>query len=541
MAQSKSSIQGHHQAALQALQRGQLKEAHQHCLEILKSDRMHADAWFICGVIAGRNKQAGKAIQILQNAVGLDPENAEYLAELAKFQLAEGHFAQALASGKDALDQEPHRIPVLNTLGALFSHCGDQERAAVCFKRATQRLENQPGKDASLEPNYIADLYFNLAASLKFTGDLSGAEDALLRSITILPHFFKAHWALSGLKRYTAGNNHLDRLLALRDEVGSPTDQLHLGHALAKEQEDLGQYAESLASLEWAKARAPGAADYSPQEDASLLRAASTAFDRPLKESDHAKRHDSHEPIFIVGMPRTGTTLLEQILGAHSQVFDAGELQNLPLLAKQLTGSTGPDQIDEQVLSQAAGLDMRQLGQAYIDSTRPRTGHTAHFIDKLPLNFLYLGLIRQALPNARLICLRRDPMDTCLSNYRQLFATQFRYYRYNLDLLNCGRYFIEFDRLIKHWKSLLGDALLEVHYEALVQDTQAQVAGLLEFCGLPFEQACLDFHTRNASVATPSATQIRRGVYSTSVGRWRHYGDALVPLRNLLGEAGYYD
>jgi hypothetical protein len=161
-------------------------------------------------------------------------------------------------------------------------------------------------------------------------------------------------------------------------------------------------------------------------------------------------------------------------------------------------------------------------------------------VDKLPLNFLYLGLIRKALPNARLVCLRRDPMDTCLSNYRQLFATNFKHYHYSYDLLDCGRYYLRFDGLMQHWRERMPGAVLEVHYEDLVAEPEQQSRRLLEFCGLNWEEQCLDFYRQGGSVATASASQVRQPIYSDAVDRWRRYGEALNPLYELLSSAGCY-
>ena len=231
---------------------------------------------------------------------------------------------------------------------------------------------------------------------------------------------------------------------------------------------------------------------------------------------------------------------MEQILSSHSQVFAAGELQNFPLQVKRATGSTANALLDLDMLAGATTLDYPALGAGYIDSTRPRTGHTPHFIDKLPLNFLYLGLIKLALPRAKIVCLRRDPMDTCLSNYRQLFAVNFRHYYYNYNLIDCGRYYIEFDRLMRHWREDMPGAVHEVPYEALVENPEQITRELLAYCELPWEEQCLAFHQQKTSVATPSAVQVRQGIYTSSVNRWQRYGEAMQPLYELLKSAGFY-
>src|SRR5262249_3757911 len=174
----------------------------------------------------------------------------------------------------------------------------------------------------------------------------------------------------------------------------------------------------------------------------------------------------------------------------------------------------------------------------YIASTRPRTGRHKHFIDKMPLNFFYAGLIAQALPNARIICLRRSPMDTCLSNFRQLFATSFSYYNYAYDLLDTGRYYIEFDKLISRWRQALpADRFIEVQYETLVAEQETQSRRLIAFCGLDWDDACLDFHHNEMPVATASSIQVRSPMYTTSVGRWKRYGDRVNALRELFDNA----
>lgn len=515
--------------------RGELKACHEHCLAILKLDPGFADAWFLCGVIAAQNGLLDKAVQIFGNAIKIAPDRAEYHAELGKYLLAAGELEKALAAAHTAEALQPATAAVLNTLATLLSHCGEHTSALRHFASAGELVKQ--GR-APQDPRWLAQFYFNWAASLQFAGDFDAARGYLEQAIEHQPHFFRAHFALSNLDKQTPGRNHIDRLEALRAHARHPRDRLHVGHALAKEQEDLGRYANALASLEWAKADQRAAIAYDFGQEAALFETLRSSFDADWL-GETAGDCDSEEPIFIVGMPRTGTTLVEQILASHSQVFAAGELQNFPLQLRRLAG-LGPGPIDAEAITRCANKSLTGLGQAYVDSTRPRTGRTPRFIDKLPLNYLYLGLIHKALPNAKLICLRRDPMDVCLSNYRQLFASNFSYYRYNLDLLDCGRYYIEFDRLMRHWHALLPGKVLDVHYEAVVTDTEAEVRALLGFCGLPFEESCLNFHEKSTSVATPSAVQVRQKIYTSSMERWRRYGDAMQPLHSLLKDAGFY-
>jgi Tfp pilus assembly protein PilF len=528
-----------HVAAQKALKNGMLRDVHRHCLSILEIDPTFADAWFLCGIIAAHNGQIAKAISILERSIELDADKCEYRAELSKHLLALDLPERALQQAEIALTLQPQALPTLNTLGTVFSHSGEHEKALRCFETANELLQARPRGADGLTPEWVANLYFNQAASLQFAGRLADAEEAYEKSIQLEPTMFKAHSALSTLRRQSLQDNHLKRLNALRSEIKSTRDQLHLGHAIAKELEDLEQYRDSFSSLEWAKQAHAEVVGYRAEDDAQYFKGLMALFDRELLQQN-SLGNNNNEPIFIVGMPRTGTTLVEQIVSCHSQVYAAGELQNFPLQVTRATGAEPRDLLDLTTLQQSLGVDLDNLGAGYINSTRPRTGHTQRFIDKLPLNFLLLGLIRLALPNAKLVCLRRDPMDTCLSNFRQLFAIDFKPYHYNYNLLDCGRYFVLFDQLMRHWHAAMPGAIHEVAYEALVADPEQVTRDLLDYCGLPWEDQCLDFHLSKSSVATPSAMQVKQQIYTGSVDRWRRYGDVLHPLHQLLNAAGLY-
>jgi tetratricopeptide (TPR) repeat protein len=444
-----------------------------------------------------------------------------------------------LREAQTALSLTPLQPPTLNTLGTVFSHAGEHEKALQCFTRAGRLLEGRVGGARMLSLEWQAEFYFNTAASMQFAGHFAEAEQSYEKAIKLQPLLFKAHSALSTLRRQTPTHNHLKRLHELHSKVSGARDQLHLGHAIAKEQEDLGHYEDAFKNLTWAKQAQSAASSYSAQSDEALFAGVRQLFSQAIFDTQRTGC-DNPEPIFIVGMPRTGTTLVEQILSSHSQVYAAGELKNFPLQVKRITGSSAADLLDIKALGESLQLTQSTLGSSYINSTRPRTGHSPYFIDKLPLNFLFLGLIKLALPNAKLVCLRRDPMDTCLSNYRQMFAVNFKHYSYNLDLLDCGRYYIQFDQLMHHWQKVMPDAVHEVRYEALVENPEQVSRELLTYCNLAWEEDCLSFHQRKTNVATPSAVQVRQGIYTSSVNRWQSYGDAMQPLYELLKSAGLY-
>jgi hypothetical protein len=245
-------------------------------------------------------------------------------------------------------------------------------------------------------------------------------------------------------------------------------------------------------------------------------------------------------PIFVIGMPRTGTTLVERILSSHPDVSSAGELEDLALCVKRATGTRSPRVFDVETAERSAAIDHAAVGRRYLERTRRYRERTRRFVDKMPLNFFYVGLIHLALPEAKIVCLRRDPMDTCLSNFRQLFGLNFSYYDYAYDLADIAEYYLLFDRLIRHWRQALPGKLLELEYEQLVTAQERQTRRLLEFCGLPWDARCLRFEANEAAVATASAVQVRQTLHTDAIGRWRRYGDLLEPAAARLRAAGYF-
>jgi tetratricopeptide (TPR) repeat protein len=504
-----------------ALNRRDFRRAHELCLQILGVDPAHADALFLLAMIAAEHGNFAKALEVLDRAIAIDAGQSEYHAQRGRCLIAMQRSREAFEAATRALELGPGDALTFDTIGVVMTRAGAHAEALDPFRRAVALRST----DASFQ--------YNLGAALQFAGEFGPAEEAYRKALAADR---KHHRAWSALAQVTKAPFSATEIAELERQLAAkPSEdvELHLCHALAKHCEDLGRYSESFRYLERGKRRKRLARTKQFAENEALFAAAKRTAASPAGAG-----YESTEPIFIVGMPRTGTTLVERILSNHPAVFAAGELMSFGLELKRLTGTRSNRVLDPETLAAASHVHPRVLGEAYVASTRPRTGQQPRFIDKMPLNFFYAPLIHRALPNAKIICLRRNALDACLSNYRQLLTTAFSYYDYAYDLLDTGRYYVLFDDLARHWRANIAANYTEVHYESVVEHTEREARRLVEFCGLPWDPACLEFDRNTAPVATPSAVQVRQPIYRTAVERWRKYETELAPLRTLLTQAG---
>lgn len=514
----RSELQHWYRQAELALSARDYQRAHRFCMTILSIAPDFGGALFLLGMIALEHGNFAKAAEVLERALQLDPGDPRCHAQFGRCLIALQRPREALQAAQRALALAPRDALTLDTIGVVLSHAGAHEQALLPFEHAVTQA-----------PEHAA-YHYNLGTSLQFSGRFAEAEQALRRALQLDGNLSRAWTALAQVTRGPLTPEDVQHLQRALEQTSDPDAQLHLCHALAKHYEELQLYSNAFQMLERGKRAKRQTLAYTSDSDAELFAAARQSWNGTAL----ATGHTSTEPIFIVGMPRTGTTLLERILAAHPQVFAAGELTNFGLAVKRVARTPSRRVLDPATLVSAPGLDLEKVGADYIESTRPRTGHTPHFIDKMPLNFFLAGIIRGALPQARIICVRRNALDACLANYRQMFASTFPYYYYAYDLLDIGRYYLQFDALMRHWQATLGEHYCEVWYETLVEDTEGTARRLLEFCGLPWDPACLEFHRSTAAVATASSVQVRQPVYRSSIGRWRHYQAELAPLRELL-------
>jgi tetratricopeptide (TPR) repeat protein len=450
-------------------------------------------------------------------------EYAEVLMELHNYPEARRQLEQLMAQ---APQERFYKILYANTAVGL----GEQQRAVELYRELLQGTPED------------ADLHLSIAHALKTLGQRDAAIAEYREAARCRPSFGDAYWSLANLKTYRFDDAEMTRLRQLEadPEMGT-VDRYHLSFALGKALEDRGDFAQSYRYYALGNAAKRIESKYRPELIEDNTRRQIEVCSREFFVERRGWGAADPDPIFIVGLPRSGSTLIEQILASHSQVQGTQELANVTQIVANLRGRD-PDPANPRypaILAQLRAEDCRQLGEKYIADTLVYRGGagmapTAHFIDKMPNNFRHLGLIHLMLPNARIIDARREPMACCFSNLKQLFA-QGQEFTYSIE--DIARYYRTYLQLMRHWNEVLPGKVLRVMHEDVVDDLEGNVHRLLEFCGLEFEPQCIDFHKTVRSVRTASSEQVRQPISREGLEQWKHYEPWLEPLRHALGDA----
>lgn len=509
-----------------ALSRGDLPAAAAAAKALALDSPDQSVGFFLLGMAVAEGGQVAKAVPLIQAAVERGPQ-AEHLAQLARLLILLRRDGEAADAARAAMAMAPADALTLDTIGCVLARLGDHEASVAPFAAAV-----------AVEPDNLSYRY-NLAAASGFTGRVDEARAHYETILTAEPGDARVHYALAILSRQTAQTNHVPRLEAALANAQRPEDALRIRYALAKELEDVGHASDAFRHLAAANAAHKRTICYDFAQDVAIFDAIEALFGKSRSALANGSGNPDAAPIFVIGMPRTGTTLVDRILSSHPDVGSAGELQAMPLAVKQTAGTRSRTVIDPETVTASGDVAPAAIGDAYLArAAHHRPTGKARFTDKLPANFLYVGHILRALPNARIVCLRRNPMDTIWSNYKNLFASQSAYYAYSYDLMDTARYYARFDRLMALWDSLFPGRVLQLSYEALVADQEGETRRLLAHCDIGWDAACLSFHENRAAVATPSAAQVRRPINADAVERWRSHADALEPARAWLETQG---
>jgi tetratricopeptide (TPR) repeat protein len=502
---------------------GEVGQGLAYCRQLNLSYPDYAYGWYLASFLMKKAGNPLDGLKAIDRALQLSP-SGKYQLQRAKCLLEAGDMKGARAATTGLEDLSSDDPDLQNETGTLLYQLGDYHGALRHYSRAIE-IDDQR-----------ADFHFNKAAVQRYLGDIEGAEAGFNAVIALKPDEFEAYAGRAQLRTQTPEHNHVSQLQELISRTADPFGLTQLCFALAKEQEDLGDFDAAFAILKQGAGTKRRHMQYSVDTDLQIMAAIREVYGAALFDG-RMQGCNASGPIFIIGMPRTGTTLVERILGSHSAVFPAGELNNFSLeLIRLVRSMPDPRPLSRvEFVSRTACLDFRSLGRAYLDATSALRGDSPFFIDKLPFNFLYAGLIHLALPEARIINLQRHPMDTCFAVYKQWFKDA---YPFSYDLDELGQYYVAYHELMCHWNAVMPGVIHTVRYEDVVADLEGEARRLLEYCGLPWEDRCLRFHENSQASTTASAVQVRQPIYDTSVGKWKRFARHLEPLRLYLEQYG---
>ena len=505
-----------------ALQAGDTDKAGECCRRVLTVRQDLPEAHFLVGLVALELEQRRVAMSAFGSVTKLDPAHGAAWAQLARLFMQTGQTVRGDEALQNAVRHADDNPTVLDLIGNVHMMLGEESGALDWYKRAVEK-----------RPEYVPFLV-NMANCQMYVGELDDAEAALEKVLQLSPGNANAHWILSMLRK-AKDRAHVDQMQKLvAEQRYTARAEAFIWYGIGKELEDLEDWDAAFAAFEKGANARRSIIDYDEQSEIEMY----AAFERTFTKEWFDATEDgiaSRAPIFVVGQPRTGTTLVERIITAHSEATSAGELKQFGNAVRRLSNYAEPQRFSARLAEVAAAIDMEKLGGLYIETSRKMAGDTARFVDKLPLNFLYIPLILKALPNAKIVHLRRNPMDACFSSYKQLFADAYQH-SYNQEEM--ARHHARYFRLMETWRERFGERYFEVAYEDVAGNLEPNARALIDFLGLPWEDACLEFHKQKTAVATASAVQVRQPAHTRSVGRWRRYEQQLQPTRRVLEAEG---
>jgi len=510
---------------------GEIHDAETVVRQYLLTHGDHVEGMRLLAQIGMRLDVVDDAEFLLENVIRLAPSYHAARYDYAMALLQRHKHVEARRQLDILLKTEPHNRAYRTTLATVAAGLGDYALAIPLYRQILVETPRDP------------DLHLSIAHALKTLGQTAEAIESYRAAIEINPRFGEAYWSLANLKTYRFTDLEIERM---RREEAAPKiplkDRYHLCFALGKALEDRAEYAESFVYYERGNALKKPECRYKPEitdRNTRLQKAICTREFFQARVGFGARVGDTRAtpdgvPIFIVGLPRSGSTLLEQILASHSQVEGTMELADIPRMVQELQGreSTVAAPLYPEVLTKLNPADYQRLGEKYLADTRVYRTGKPFFIDKMPNNLRHLGLIHLILPQAKIIDARREPIACCFSNFKQLFASgqQFTY-----SFEDIARYYQKYVELMTHWDEVLPGRVLRVQHEEVVEDLERNVRRMLDFCGLEFEPACVEFHKTRRTIHTASSEQVRRPINRGGLDQWRHYEPWLGPLREALG------
>jgi tetratricopeptide (TPR) repeat protein len=516
------------ESAKRAFVVGDMAGAERLCRSIIDAAPGLAGPWIILGDIELRRGRPDSALVFADKAISLEPRNAFGYLVRCKCLVAASRLQDAFETAEVAANIKTCPPMALDELGLIFSQLGRYGYVLSCFRRA---VAGDPSSDRHL---------FNLAVAERTFGELEASDRHCDQVLARNPSFYDAYFIRADLRKQTRERNHVGEMEALlAGGIGNARGEIMVRFALGKECEDIGEHRRAFAHFKAGAALKRRSLTYNVKGNVAVMDRVIRAQTREVLDAA-ASRLDAETvtgdaPVFIVGLPRSGTTLVERIVTGHSHAAAAGELSTLPNELTRAARAAGMTKGGEWV-ERLNAIDLAWVGRSYSRVSR-EIGIPAdqRLTDKYPPNFLYCGVVRTAFPNARIIALKRRAMDSCYAMYKQLFDGSAFPYSYDFDDL--AQYYAAFHRLMAHWDQALPEhQFMTVAYEDIVADIEGQSRRIMDFLGLPWEDQVLRFHESQAPVTTASAVQVRQPIYASSVGKWRNYAEELEPLRARLAE-----
>jgi tetratricopeptide (TPR) repeat protein len=516
-------LEAHNNLGVSLMSQGRIADAITHYRRALELNPGHANSHANLGVALAAQGRIADAITHYECALELNPRHANAHNNLGIALVAQCRIADGITHYERALELNPDDANAHSNLGVALMAKGKTDEAMAHYRRAL-----------GINPDHPEALN-NLGNALKEEGRFDDALNHFGRAIAVRPDYAEPHFNRSEIKSFHPGDADLMALEALAESNKLSTDKkTYIHFALAKALEDTGDYIRAFEHLRTGNALKRSQINYDEASVRSFFERTAAVFDRRLLDRFQGSGNPSSIPVFVLGMPRSGSTLVEQILASHPQIHGAGELEHLENMAGALRASDPPLPYPECVPA-LDGTTLHKLGEAYLTRLPAVANGVLRIVDKAPGNFLLIGLIRLMLPNAKIIHTRRHPIDTCLSCYSRLFASGLSF---TYDLAELGRYYRYYTELMTHWRSVLPpEAILDVSYEDIVYDLKAQARRLIDYCGLRWDDGCLAFHRTTRTVKTASAVQVRQPLFGSSLQRWRKYEAGLAPLLRVMQNA----
>ncbi len=498
---------------------GDAKKAETIYRDILAKDPDHVEAARLLAGVAVENKRYRDAEIFLRKALSTAPDYARAWVDLADVQRQRNHYDDAVESARQVVRLSPKKAESHILFASAIGSIGEHEEAIAAYERA---LAISPDKAGAM---------CGKAHQQKTVGRQEEAIASYRKAITIRPDYAEAYWSLANLKTFRFEDSEISAMESLVASENLPDEsysQIH--NALGFAYEACRNFDKAFENFQKCNRIRRKSERYDPVDTESANQRISGMFTKDYLVEKASRQETDATPIFIVGLPRSGSTLIEQILATHSQVDGTHELVEMPKVVQE-TRREGRKQRFPDALYELTPDGWRAMGRKYIERTKLYRGDAPFFVDKNPNNFLFIGVLALAIPNARVINAMRHPMDSCFGSFKQLFASG---QPFTYDLTEIGEYYLQYRKLMDHWREVLPGFVLDVEYEQVVADLETNVRSILDFCGLPFEDACLRFHETERAVKTASSEQVRRPIYSSSVNLWRNYETHLETLIHIL-------